>query len=129
MVIGSVLAASGFGGLLGALVSRRSPSPWNKSPLKFQPLIWTIMLFSLVGLGPQMVPVMAVVMAVLGLAGAMGNVELDTYLLFRVPKAKFARVTSIELLLDYLAGSLGPALGGLLVESEGTEHSIWVRAP
>lgn len=126
VVIGSVLAASGVGGLLGAMASQRSARPWNKSPLKFQPLIWTVMLFILAALGWLMVPVMAVVMAVLGLAGAMGNVELDTYLLVKVPRGKLARVTSIEMLLDFLAGSLGPALGGLLIESGGTEFSIWV---
>jgi hypothetical protein len=44
----------------------------------------------------------------------------------RVPEGKLARVTSIEMLLDFLAGSVGPALGGLLIESRGTEFSVWV---
>jgi hypothetical protein len=126
VVIGSVLAASGFGGLFGAMASQRGRRPWNKSPLKFQPFIWTGMLLILAVMAWLMVPVMAVVMAVLGLVGAMGNVELDTYLLVQVPKGKLARVTSIEMVLDFLAGSLGPALGGLLIESGGTEFSIWV---
>ena len=126
VVIGSVLATSGFGGVFGAIVSRRNGRPWNKSPLEFQPLIWTIMLFILAVSGWLMIWVMAVVMAVLGLVGAMGNVELDSYLFVKVPKEKLARVTSIEMLLDFLAGVLGPALGGLLIESGGTEISICV---
>jgi predicted MFS family arabinose efflux permease len=126
VVIGSVLATSGFGGLFGAVVSRRNRRPWNKSPLKFQPLIWTGMLLFLAVSGWPMVWVMAIVMAVLGLVGAMGNVELDIHLFVKVPKEKLARVTSIEMLLDFLASVLGPALGGLLIESGGTEISIWV---
>jgi predicted MFS family arabinose efflux permease len=126
IVIGSVLAMSGLGGLIGAMASRRNRRPWGKSPLKFQPLVLTVMLFVLAVSGSLMVWVMAGVMAVLGLVGAMGNVELDTYLFVKVPKEKLARVTSIEMLLDFLAASLGPALGGFLIETRGTEASIWV---
>jgi predicted MFS family arabinose efflux permease len=124
--IGSVLAMSGVGGLVGAIASRRNRRPWNKSPLKFQPLIWTVMLLILAVSGRLMVPVMGGVMVVLGLVGAMGNVELDTYLFVKVPKEKLARVSSIEMLLDFLASSLGPAIGGLLIEARGTVFSIWV---
>lgn len=125
-IIGSVLAASGFGGLIGAAVSRRNRRTWYKLPLKYQPLIWTGMLLILATSGWPMAWVMAVVMAVLGLVGAMGNVELDTYLFVKVPKEKLARVTSMEMLLDFLAGVIGPAVGGLLIESGGMEDSVWV---
>jgi hypothetical protein len=124
VVIGSVLAASGIGGLLGALVSRWSLQPWNLSPLQFQPLIWTIMLLVLTLSGRIQVPIMAFVMMVLGLVGAMGNVELGTYLMRKVPDAKVARVTSIEMVLDFAASAVGPALGGLLTELWGTGTSI-----
>src|SRR6185437_2809215 len=120
------LAASGVGGLLGAAISQLSPRPRNKSPLKYQPLVWTLMLVLLAAMGGRMVLVMSVVMLVLGLAGAMGNVELDTYLLANMPEGKFARVTSYKLLLDFLAACLGPAFGGLLFVTLGTESSIIV---
>jgi hypothetical protein len=125
VVIGSVLAASGIGGLLGAMISRRSPRPWNRSPLKFQPFVWTSMLLALAMSGWLQVPTMALAMMVLGFAGAMGNVELDTYLIVKVPDKKLARVSSIEMLLDFLAGVVGPALGGCLTEWWGTENAIW----
>jgi Major Facilitator Superfamily len=126
VVIGSVLAASGVGGLLGAMISRLSLRPWNLSPLKFQPLVWTTMLLVLAKSGSWQVPAMAFVMMVLGLAGAMGNVELDTYLMMKVPDAKLARVTSIEMLLDFLASALGPAFGGILTVWCGVQDAMWV---
>jgi hypothetical protein len=124
-LIGGVLAASGFGGLLGALLSQRVLRPVNLSPLKLQPFICTCMLVVLAVSGGLQVPVMALVMAALGTAGAMGNVALDTYILVRVPDKKLARVTSIEMLLDFAACALGPALGGLLTEVAGTGDALW----
>jgi MFS family permease len=124
-VIGAVLAASGFGGLLGALISQRVLRPVNLSPLKLQPFIWTCMLVVLALSGAFQVPAMALVMMAFGTAGAMGNVALDTYILVKVPDKKLARVTSIEMLLDFAACALGPALGGLLTEMFGTADAIW----
>jgi MFS family permease len=95
-------------------------------PLKFQPLVWTIMLLALAMSGRLQVPTMALAMTVLGFAGAMGNVELDTNLIVKVPDEKLARVSSIEMLLDFLAGVLGPAAGGCLTEWWGTERAIWI---
>jgi MFS family permease len=99
--------------------------PVNLSPLKLQPFICTCMLVVLAVSGGLQVPVMALVMAALGTAGAMGNVALDTYILVRVPDKKLARVTSIEMLLDFAACALGPALGGLLTEVAGTGDALW----
>lgn len=126
VIIGSVLAASGVGGLFGAMISRLSLRPWNLSPLKSQPLVWTIMLLVLAKSGSWQVPAMALAMTVLGLAGAMGNVELDTYLMVKVPDTKLARVTSIEMLLDFLASAIGPAFGGFLTVWFGTQDAMWV---
>jgi predicted MFS family arabinose efflux permease len=125
-VIGSVLAASGIGGLVGTLISRWNLQPWNRSPLGFQPFVWAVMLLVLAFSGRLQIPVMAFVMTVLGLVGAMGNVELGTYLMRKVPDAKVARVNSIEMVLDFAASAVGPALGGLLTELWGTGTSILV---
>jgi hypothetical protein len=124
-VVGAVLAASGFGGLLGALISQRVLRPVNLSPLRLQPFIWAGMLIVLAISGAFQVLAMALVMMVLGTAGAVGNVALDTYVLVTVPDKKLARVTSIGMLLDFAAGALGPALGGLLTELFGTADAIW----
>ena len=124
-LIGAVLAASGFGGLLGALISQRVLRPVNLSQLKFQPFIWICMLVVLGISGGLQVPAMALVMMALGTAGAMGNVAIDTYILVVVPDKRIARVTSIEMLLDFAACALGPALGGLLMELSNTSDAIW----
>jgi hypothetical protein len=125
VVIGSVLAVSGIGGLLGALVGQRFLRPFGRSPLKLQPRIWAIMLLVFAVSGRWQIPVMALVMMVFGLVGAMGNVELDTYLNQKVPDKKLGRVTSIEMLLDFAAAALGPVLGGLLTELYGTGNAVW----
>jgi MFS transporter len=130
LVIGSVLAASGIGGLLGALLGQRERRHAGLSPLRIQPFIWAVMLAVLAISGGWQVPrvtlvIMALVMMVLGIAGAMGNVELDTYLILKVPDKKLARVTSIEMLLDFAASAIGPALGGLFTELWGTGDALW----
>jgi hypothetical protein len=124
-LVGCVLAASGVGGLLGALLSQRRPRLVNLSALKLQPLIWTGMLIVLSVSGGLQVPAMGLVMMVFGTAGAMGNVALGTYIFENVPDKKLARVSSIETLLDFAACAVGPALGGLLTQWFGTEDALW----
>jgi MFS family permease len=68
---------------------------------------------------------MAAVMIVLGFAGAMGNVELDTYLNERVPDGMLARVTSIGRLMSFSACALGPALGGILIGIYGGQPAVF----
>jgi hypothetical protein len=125
VVIGSVLAASGAGGLLGALIGQRVRRSGGLSSLKLQPVICTVMLAILALAGQWQPPVMALAMTVIGFAGAMANVELDTYLILKVPDKKLARVTSIVMLLDFSANALGPALGGLLIGLSGAGTVVW----
>jgi hypothetical protein len=131
LVIGSVLAASGIGGLLGALVSQRVRRPAGLSPLKIQPIIWAVMLAVLALSGRWQargltLVIMALAMMVLGFAGAMGNLELDTHLIRRVPDEKLARVTSIAMLLGFAASAMGPVFGGLLMALCGMANALWV---
>jgi MFS family permease len=69
---------------------------------------------------------MVVVMIVLGFTGAMGNVELDTYLIQRVPEGMLARVTSIGRLMSFSACAIGPILGGILIESYGVQSAVFL---
>jgi MFS family permease len=129
MVIGGVLAASGLGGLGGAFASQRLrlPGGWAKA----QPAIWAVMLAVLALSGPWRVPCTAIAMMVLGWSGAMANVELDTHIMRSVRPTKLARVTSIDMLLTFLACSFGPVLGGRLsgfAGGQGDESgpAVWV---
>lgn len=128
MVIGGVLAASGLGGLGGAFASQRLrlPGGWAKA----QPAVWAVMLAVLALSGSWRVPCTAIAMMVLGWSGAMANVELDTHIMRSVRRTQLARVTSIDMLLTFIACSLGPVLGGRLSGFAGggggeSERAVW----
>jgi MFS family permease len=129
VVIGGVLAASGLGGLGGAFASQRLrlPGGWAKA----QPAIWAVMLAILALSGSWRVPCTAIAMMVLGWSGAMANVELDTHIMRSVRRTQLARVTSIDMLLTFVACSLGPVLGGRLSGFGGggggeSELAVWM---
>ncbi len=69
---------------------------------------------------------MAIAMAVLGVSGALSNVELGSHLFAHVPVDKQARVASIGMLLEFAACALGPAFGGVITEFFGTGLAVWV---
>jgi MFS family permease len=124
--IGIVLAASGLGGAFGAVTGSRWRVLDRQPRIKIQPFIWAVALLVLTISPPSaQVPCMAVVMMVLGYTGAMGNVELDTYLIERVPDGMLARVTSIGRLMSFSACAMGPALGGILIGSYGVQIAVF----
>ena len=67
---------------------------------------------------------MAFVMAVLGFGGALGNVELGTYLMQNAPKSMLARVTSTGRLLSFGAAAIGPVLGGIAAQDFGIRTAV-----
>jgi MFS family permease len=126
VAIGAVLATSGVGGVLGALVAKRVWRREHKSPLQVQPIVWFAMLGLVAVSGPREAPAMAIAMAVLGFSGALSNVQLDRYLFVHVSVDKQARVASIGMLLDYVACALGPAFGGVIAELLGPGEAVWL---
>jgi Major Facilitator Superfamily len=126
-VMGIVLASSGAGGVLGALMGSRVRVPDGFSRINFQVCIWTFGLLAL-SLSPVSweFPIMGVVMLVFGFAGAMGNIEFDTHVLRKIPSDMLARVTSIDRLSSYIACAVGPATGGILVGKLGARPAMWV---
>ena len=124
--IGIVLAASGLGGAFGAVTGSWLPVLARQPRIRIQPWIWSVALLTLAVSRPSwQIPCMAAVMIVLGFTGAMGNVELDTYLVKQVPDGMLARVTSIGRLMSFSACALGPALGGILIESYGVQRAVF----
>jgi MFS family permease len=69
---------------------------------------------------------MAVVMAVLGLTGALGNIGLDVYLMQNVSQDMLARVTSVSGLASLCSCAIGPALGGILVQEFTVQDALGV---
>ena len=122
--IGIVLAASGVGGALGSAAASwllsRVRYPW----VRLQTLIWFFG-FAVLALltGPQVIQ-MAIVMAVLGFTGAMGNIELDTHLMRNFDRDMLGRATSVSRLMSLVACAIGPAVGGVIVQEFGITGAV-----
>jgi len=129
LTIGTVLAASGAGGVLGSLTAARFQAPTCLSLLQIQMLAWTAAFAFLAASGGRSALLMALTITVLGYTGALGNIEFSTYLMRHVPEGILARVTSTENLLSFGACAVGPALGGLLTGEFGIAHAVsWLFA-
>ena len=128
IAIGIVLAASGAGGALGSAVASRlirriKDSRLEHCLLQIQMWIWAVMFIVLWCWGSLSFLVMAAVMAVMGMTGALGNIEVDTFVV-RHAETMLARVMSVNRLASLVALALGPPLGAFLFAQFGTEGAI-----
>jgi MFS family permease len=124
ITIGIVLAASGAGGALGSAVASHMFRRLQHSLLEIQMLIWALMLVILVVWGGRSFLIMAAAMAVMGLTGALGNIEFDTFVV-RKAETMLARVMSVDRLTSFGAVALGPPLGAILFAQFGTRMAIF----
>lgn len=122
--IGMVLAASGVGGALGSVAASRLLPRVGYSWIRVQTSVWCLGFAVLALLAERQFLLMAVVMAILGFTGALGNIELDTHLMRSVEKDMLARVTSVSRLMSVGACAIGPALGGILVQGFGVQRAM-----
>lgn len=124
--IGIVLAASGGGGATGSLCSRfvlkRVRSCW----LPIQMIAWSVALSLLWLAGGQSVYFSAAAMFILGLTGAIGNIEFRTYLTLKVADHMIAKVSGIGQMLAIGACALGPVLSGYAVQRFQVKGAIAV---
>ena len=125
--IGIVLGASGAGGVIGTIVSRRLPKSLDLIRgfwLPIQMVAWGGALAFLVVFGVLSVPCCAVAMVILGLTGAIGNIESRTYFISNVADDMIAKITGIDQMVMIGAIALGPVLGGAAVQSYGPQGAI-----
>ncbi len=123
-MIGIALAASGFGGTAGSALAARLPAPTRYNWTLTRIIAWAISIGVLVApyelqfmpSGDFLFLRFAIVMSLLGFTGALGNVELGTYLIQNAPVEMLARVTSIGRLMSFGACAVGPVLGGLIIQ-------------
>ncbi len=123
--VGMVLAASGIGGVLGSVSLPWLPTPPKASLVLVQMLAWVGALLYLAIWGWRSFVTMAIVMATLSLAGALGNIEIGTYLVQFVDKNMLARAASIGRLIALSAAAVGPMLGGILLQFYGTRNAVF----
>ena len=124
ITIGAVLAMSGLGGALGSAFASRLRMPATHSLIKFQLLVWSIAFIILAISGGKSPLWMAIVMGTLGFMGAMGNIEVNTYLVQNAEN-KLARVTSILRLQSFASCAIGPVLGGFLFQEYGVQVTVY----
>jgi MFS family permease len=124
LAIGMVLAASGVGGALGSVVAKRLLPRVGYAWVVIQMSIWVIgFAFLILPAGRQFI-FTAIIMAVLGLTGALGNIALDTHLM-QANQEMLARVTSVSRLASFAAFAIGPITGGVLVQEFGAQRAMF----
>jgi MFS family permease len=126
VAIGVVLAASGAGGAVGSFCSRVVPAVMRSSWLSIQMVAWSVALGFLALAGGQSVYLSAVAMFILGLTGAIGNIEFGTYLVRNVADDMIAKVTGIGQMLAIGACALGPVLGGFFIQRFNVKDTLWI---
>jgi len=122
--IGIVLAASGAGGAVGSLFSRFLPDKIRPFWFPIQMLAWAVALAVLTMAGGLTVDASAVAMLILGLTGAIGNIEFGTYLVSNVADDMIAKVTGIGQMLAIGACALGPVVGGFAIQRYGAQGAV-----
>ncbi len=124
LAIGMVLAASGVGGALGSVVAKRLLPRIGYAWVLIQTSIWVIgFAFLILPAGRQFLCT-AIIMAILGLTGALGNIALDTHLM-QASQQMLARVTSASRLAAFAACGIGPILGGVLAQEFGAQRAMF----
>jgi MFS family permease len=122
--VGVVLAFSGVGGALGAILASRLRRLREGQWLNVQMWIWAFVFLGIVFTINHALRYLLVEMFLIGLTGAISNVNIDGYFTRESPEGTLARVSSVNRLLDFLAAAIGPLLGGLLVAMVGPHRAI-----
>jgi MFS family permease len=123
--LGIVLAASGAGGTIGSMLNFKIPARLGWSWIQSLMMIWSATLLLLVfDSGSSLVT--AVVMGIFGLTGALGNIELNEYLMGQVEDTMLARIISFRQLCTFAACAIGPTVGGFLAGWRSAPRSMWL---
>jgi MFS family permease len=124
LTMGMALAGSGLGGALGSMIASRLPAPAVFSWTLIRRGAWLLAILVLATSGELSFSRMALVMGVLGFTGALGNVELGSYLIERAPEEMLARTTSVSRLMSFAACALGPIIGGFTIQRYGVRSAV-----
>src|ERR1700683_868321 len=126
VAIGVVLAASGAGGAIGAIFSRFLPDEVRGFWLALQTVAWSVALLFLTLADGLSVCLCAAAMLILGITGAIGNINFCSYLISHVADDMIAKVTGIGQMMAIGACALGPVLGGAAIQHFGVQGAIKV---
>lgn len=127
--IGMTVGASGIGGAFGSLMAARPLPKTRYTWMQIQSVTWFAGFALLIPLIGHWFLFTAIIMAILGMTGAIGNVQLDTHLMLNVDRVMQARVNSVVRLTSLAAAAIGPVVGGVLFEEFGARRamsSLWI---
>lgn len=128
-VVGIALAASGAGGALGSVAlkpvaARLLTMTAGISLIQIQMVACGTAYAMLAAFGSQSFWCMTIVIAIVGFTGALGNIEVNTYLIQNVDEYMLARITGINQQLTFAAVAVGPLLGGFLIQEFGIQQAV-----
>jgi MFS family permease len=128
-VVGIALAASGAGGALGSMAakpiaSRLLTMTAGISLIQIQMVACGVAYSILAVFGSQSFWYMTIVIAIVGFTGALGNIEVNTYLMRKVDEYMLAGIAGINQQLTFGAAAIGPLLGGFLIQEFGTQQAV-----
>jgi MFS family permease len=124
--VGIALAATGAGGVVGSVAASRWKTPAWCSWIQFQMCIWSVAFIILaISSGRFFLGTAIGMMIILGFSGALGNIEIDTYLMQHVAVTMQARVASVNRLISFTCCAIGPVVGGILVHRYGMRAAIF----
>jgi MFS family permease len=106
------------------VVAGRLPARMKKHWLHIQLCAWSGALALLAFAGVRLFVYIAIAMLVLGLTGAVGNIEFGSYLVRNAKDDMLGRVTSIGQVTAIAAVGLGPLLGGAAISAFGLRAAI-----
>lgn len=128
-LVGMALAASGVGGAFGSIAlkpitARLLTMTARISLIQIQMVACGVAFAILAAFGSQSFWYITIVMAIVGFTGALGNIEVNTYLLQNVHAHMLARISGINRQLTYGATAVGPLIGGFLIQEFGTQQAV-----
>jgi len=124
LVTGIALGGSGLGGALGSIIASRLLTPTRSRWVLIRGCAWTVATIALFA-APEGFSFqdMTFAMFILGFTGAVGNVDLSTYLSENAPEQMLARVTGTGRTMSYSACAIGPVIGGIMVQGYGIRYT------
>jgi hypothetical protein len=124
--IGVVLAASGLGGAIGSYCSKfvLVPDVIRRGWIPIQMGAWFATCLVLALAGGRSAWWSGCTMFIFSITGAIGNVELSTYLNIRIKDNMLGKVSGIGYAMSIGASALGPVIGGYSVQQYGIKDAI-----
>ncbi|MEV6796625.1 MFS transporter [Streptomyces sp. NPDC051320] len=125
--VGLVLAASGAGGAVGAMIAPATPRSWSASAIIATSLyVWAALLAGMTSTTDAYL--LALLNLGIGGVGGFSNVAINVYLLEAVPEEKLGRINAAAEILPNTTLVASAAAAGYLVAARGPTNTLYLLA-